>query len=155
MDDIGTEQPIDVQLEFETSTRDLGAGRANFRAGWAASLTWRTAPVDELSIHGSLSDGIVELSDFKIGLDRGDLTAYGEWSLADRTAELQFTSSADFTSFAPAFPGPLGQALSRLDFSNSAPVTTGRVNVRPDAGFSHRYPGRSRLARLHFQRLDL
>ena len=90
-------------------------------------LTWRSAPVDELSIHGSLNDGVVELSDFKIGLDRGDLTAYGEWSLADRTAELQFTSSADFTSFAPAFPGPLGQALSRLDFSNSAPVTTGRV----------------------------
>ncbi len=30
MDDVGTEQPIDVQLEFETSTRDLGGGRANF-----------------------------------------------------------------------------------------------------------------------------
>ena len=37
----------------------------------------------------------MELSDFKIGLERGDLTAYGEWNLADRTAALQFTSSME------------------------------------------------------------
>src|SRR5476651_1863924 len=134
MDDIGTEQPIDVQFEFETSTRDLGSGGANFALD-GRRLTWRTAPVDELSIHGSLNDGVVELSDFKIGLDRGDLTAYGEWNLADRTAELQFTSSMDFTTLAPAFPGPLGQALSRLDFSNSAPVTTGRILFDLTQGF--------------------
>ena len=134
MDDIGTDQPIDVQFEFETSTRDLGGGRANFALD-GRRLTWRTAPVDELSIHGSLNDGVVELSDLKIGLDRGDLTADGEWNLADRTADLQFTSSMDFTSLAPAFPGPLGQALSRLDFSNSAPVTTGRVTFDLNEGF--------------------
>jgi hypothetical protein len=134
MDDIGTEQPIEVELEFETSTRDLGGGRANFALD-GEHLTWKTAPVEELAIHGSLNDGIVELTDFKIGLDRGDLTAYGEWNLADRTAELQFTSSADFTSFAPAFPGPLGQALSRLNFANSAPVTTGRVTFDLSQGF--------------------
>ena len=134
MDDIGTEQPIDVQFEFETSTRDLGGGRANFALD-GRRLTWRSAPVDEFSIHGSLNDGIVELSDFKIGLERGDLTAYGEWNLADRTAALQFTSSMDFTTLAPAFPGPLGQALSRLDFSNSAPVTTGRVTFDLQQGF--------------------
>jgi AsmA-like C-terminal region len=133
-DDIGTEQPIDVQFEFETSTRDLGAGRANFSLD-GRRLTWRSAPVDELSIHGSLNDGVVELTDFKIGLDRGELTAYGEWNLGDRNAELQFTSSADFTSLAPAFPGPLGEALSRLDFSNSAPVTTGRVLFDLEQGF--------------------
>ena len=133
-DDIGTEQPIEVQFEFETSTRDLGAGRANFALD-GRRLTWRSAPVDELSIHGSLNDGVVELSDFKIGLDRGELTAYGEWNLGDHNAELQFTSSADFTSLAPAFPGPLGQALSRLDFSNSAPVTTGRVVFDLEQGF--------------------
>jgi hypothetical protein len=134
MDDIGTEQPIDVQFEFETSTRDLGGGRANFALD-GRRLTWRSAPVDEFSIHGSLNDGIVELSDFKIGLERGDLTAYGEWNLADRTAALQFTSSMDFTTLAPAFPGPLGQALSRLDFSNSAPVTTGRILFDWQQGF--------------------
>jgi len=134
MDDIGTEEPIDVQLEFETSTRDLGNGRANFALD-GRHLTWRSAPVDELSIHGSLNDGIVELSDFKIGLERGDLTAYGEWNLAERTAALQFTSSMDFTTLAPAFPGPLGQALRRLDFSNSAPVTTGRVTFDLTDGF--------------------
>ena len=133
-DDIGTEQPIEVQFEFETSTRDLDAGRANFALD-GRRLTWRSAPVDELSIHGSLNDGVVELSDFKIGLDRGELTAYGEWNLGDRNAELQFTSSADFTSLAPAFPGPLGQALSRLDFSSSAPVTTGRVLFDLEQGF--------------------
>ena len=104
MDDIGTEQPIDVQLEFETSTRNLDGGRANFALD-GRRLTWRSAPVDEFSIHGSLNDGIVELSDFKIGLERGDLTAYGEWNLADRIATLQFTSSMDFTTLAPAFPG--------------------------------------------------
>ncbi len=134
MDDIGAEQPIDVQLEFETSTRNLGGGRANFAVD-GRHLTWRSAPVDEISIHGSLDDEIVELSDFKIGLDRGELTAYGEWNLAARTAELQFTSSADFTSLEPAFPGPLGQALSRLDFSNSAPVTTGRILFDLNEGF--------------------
>ena len=134
MDDIGAEQPIEVQFEFETSTRDLGGGRANFALD-GRRLTWRSAPVDEFSIHGSLNDGIVELSDFKIGLERGDLTAYGEWNLADRTAALQFTSSMDFTTLAPAFPGPLGQALSRLDFSNSAPVTTGRVTFDLQQGF--------------------
>jgi hypothetical protein len=134
MDDIGAEQPIDVQLEFETSTRDLGSGRANFALD-GRHLTWRSAPVEEFSIHGSLNDGIVELSDFKIGLERGDLTAYGEWNLADRTAELQFTSSMDFTTLAPAFPGPLGRALNLLDFSNSAPVTTGRVLFDLEQGF--------------------
>ena len=134
MDDVGTEQPIDVQLEFETSTSDLGSGRANFALD-GRRLTWRSAPVDELSIHGSLNDGIVELSDFKVGLDRGDLTAYGEWNLSDRTAELQFTSSMDFTTLAPAFPGPLGQALSRLEFANSIPVATGRILFDLEQGF--------------------
>jgi uncharacterized protein involved in outer membrane biogenesis len=134
MNDVGAEQPIDVQFEFETSTRNLGGGRANFALD-GRRLTWRTAAVDELSIHGSLNDGLVELSDFKIGLERGDLTAFGEWNLADRTAELQFTSSVDFTTLAPAFPGPLGQALSRLDFSNSAPVATGRVLFDLHQGF--------------------
>ena len=134
MNEVGAEQPIDVQFEFETSTRDLGGGRANFALD-GRRLTWRTAPVDELSIHGSLNDGIVALSDFKIGLERGDLTAYGEWNLADRTAELQFTSSMDFTTLAPAFPGPLGQVLSRLDFANSAPVATGRVLFDLREGF--------------------
>jgi len=134
MNDIGAEQPIDVQLEFETSTRDLDGGRANFALD-GRHLTWRSAPVEEFSIHGSLNDGIVELSDFKIGLERGDLTAYGEWNLADQTAELQFTSSMDFTTLAPAFPGPLGRALSLLDFSNLAPVATGRVLFDLEQGF--------------------
>lgn len=134
MNDVGTEQPIDVQFEFESSTRNFDGGRANFALD-GRHLTWRSAPVDEFSIHGSLNDGIVELSDFKIGLERGDLTAYGEWNLADRTAELQFTSSMDFTTLAPAFPGPLGQALSRLNFSNSAPITTGRVLFDLTQGF--------------------
>jgi hypothetical protein len=134
MDDIGTEKPIDVQLEFESSTRDLNNGRANFALD-GRHLTWRSAPVDEFSIHGSLNDGVVELSDFRIALDRGDLTAYGEWNLSDRTANLQFTSSMDFTTLAPAFPGPLGQALSRLDFSNSAPVATGQVAFDLTQGF--------------------
>jgi hypothetical protein len=133
-DDVGTEQPIDAQLEFETSTHDLGGGRANFALD-GRRLTWRTAPVDEVLIHGSLNDGIVELTDFKIGLGRGDLTAYGEWNIAERHANLQFTSSADFTILAPAFPGPLGQALSRLDFSNSPPVTTGRIAFNLEQGF--------------------
>jgi len=134
MDDIGAEQPIEVQFEFETSTRDLDAGRANFALD-GGRLMWRSAPIDELSIHGSLNDGLVELSDFRIGLQRGELTAYGEWNLGDRTAALQFTSSMDFTTLAPAFPGPLGQALGRLDFSNSAPVATGRVTFDLQQGF--------------------
>ena len=134
VDDIGTEQPIDVQFEFETSTHDLGGGRANFALD-GRRLTWRNAPVDEFSIHGTLNDGVAELSDFKIGLQRGELTAYGQWDLASHTAALQFTSSADFTSLAPAFPGPLGQALSRLDFGDSFPTTTGRVLFDFQQGF--------------------
>jgi hypothetical protein len=126
VDDVGTEQPIDVQLEFEASTRELGNGRANFALD-GRRLTWRTAPVDELSIHGSLNEGVVQLDDFKIGLERGELSAYGEWNLANRNAVLQFTSSMDITTLAPAFPGPLGQALSHLAFPNSVPVMTGRV----------------------------
>ena len=47
VDDIGTEQPIDVQFEFETTTHDLGGGRANFALD-GRRLTWRDAPVDEL-----------------------------------------------------------------------------------------------------------
>jgi hypothetical protein len=134
MDDVGTEQPIDVQLEFESSTRDPGSGRANFTLD-GRNLTWRSAPVDEFSIHGSLADGVVELSDFKIGLDRGELSAYGEWNLADRNANLQFSSSMDFTTLAPAFPGPLGQALSRLEFPNNSPSMTGRVLFDLEEGF--------------------
>ena len=43
MEDIGTERPIDVELEFKTSTKDLGGGRANFILD-AEHLTWRSAP---------------------------------------------------------------------------------------------------------------
>jgi hypothetical protein len=134
VDDIGTEQPIDVQFEFETSTHDLGGGRANFELD-GRHLTWRTAPVDEFAIRGTLTDGVAELTDFKIGLQRGELTAYGEWNLGNHTAALQFTSSMDFTTLAPAFPGPLGQALSRLDFGDSVPTTTGRVLFDLQQGF--------------------
>jgi hypothetical protein len=134
MDDIGTERPVEVELEFETSTHDLGAGRANFALD-AQHLTWRTAPVDEFTVHGSLSEGVVTLSDFKIGLARGELTAYGEWNLAERSAELQFTSSMDFTALAPAFPGPLGQALSKLDFPYESPAMTGRILFDLQQGF--------------------
>ncbi|HEY0257866.1 MAG TPA: hypothetical protein VGC39_10525, partial [Candidatus Methylacidiphilales bacterium] len=133
-DDVGTERPINVELEFETATRDLAGGRANFSLD-GQHLTWRTAPVEEFSIHGSLSDGVVTLNDFKIGLERGDLTAYGEWNLAERSAELQFTSSMDFTTLAPAFPGPLGQALGKLDFPAMAPAMTGRVLFDLQQGF--------------------
>ena len=124
--DVGTARPIDVDLEFELSTHDLGAGRANFVLD-GQGLTWRSAPISELSVHGSLSDGVVELSDFKIGLERGDLTAYGEWNIDERSAELQFTSSGDFTSLQPAFAGALGRALGKLDFPNDPPGMSGRV----------------------------
>lgn len=134
VDDIGTEQPIDVQFEFETSTRDLGGGRANFALD-GRHLTWRTAPVDEFSIHGTLNDGVAELTDFTIGLERGELSAYGDWNLGDHTAALQFTSSMDFTTLAPAFPGPLGRALALLDFGDSTPVMTGRVLFDFQQGF--------------------
>jgi hypothetical protein len=134
MHDIGVEHPIDVELEFATSTSDLGGGRANFVLN-GERLTWRSAPVNEVSIRGSLSDGVVELSDFKIGLERGELSAFGEWNLADRSARLQFTSSMDFTTLAPAFPGPLGEALSRLDFPNSPPAMTGQILFDLQQGF--------------------
>jgi hypothetical protein len=124
--DVGTARPIDVDLEFETATHDLGGGRANFSLD-SRDLTWRTAPIEEFSLHGSLSEGVVDLNDFKIALERGELTAYGEWNIAERSAELQFTSSADFTSLAPGFTGALGQALRRLDFPNNPPGISGRV----------------------------
>jgi hypothetical protein len=133
-DDIGTESPIEVELEFETSTHDLSGGRANFMLD-GRHLSWRGAPVDAISIYGILSDGVVTLNDFKIGLERGDLTASGEWNLGDHSAELNFTSSMDFTTLAPAFPGPLGQALSRLDFPGVAPAMTGRVLFDLREGF--------------------
>ncbi len=134
MDDVGTERPVNVELEFETSTHDLVGGRANFALD-GENLTWRSAPVEEFAIHGSLSDGVVTLNDFKIGLARGDLTAYGEWNLAEHSAELQFTSSMDFTLLAPAFPGPMGQALSKLDFPYVSPTMTGRVLFDLKEGF--------------------
>jgi len=134
MDDVGTERPIHVELDFESATRNLAAGQANFVLN-GRQLTWRSAPVDELSIHGSLSDGIVTLSDFKIGLGRGDLTAYGEWKLADRSGQLQFTSSMDFTALSPAFPGPAGQMLSKLDFPGASPSMTGLILFDLQQGF--------------------
>jgi len=132
--DIACPQPLDVQLEFETTTRDLVGGRAEFSIE-GENMTWRGAPVDEFGIHGTLADGVVDLNDFKIGLDRGELTAYGEWSLADHSAELQFTSSMDFTTLAPAFPGALGNALARLNFPQDAPSMTGRVLFDLHEGF--------------------
>jgi hypothetical protein len=132
--DIGGAQPLQVQLEFDTTTRDLTGGRANFSIE-GQNLTWRSAPIDSFGIHGTLGDGIVNLNDFKIALNRGDLTAYGEWNLADHSAMLQFTSSMDFTTLAPAFPGPLGNALGHLDFPGDAPSMTGRVLFDLREGF--------------------
>ena len=134
-DDVGTEQPIDVQLEFETSTRDLGAGRANFALD-GRHLTWRSAPVDELSIRGSLNDGVAEMSRLQDrprarridGLRRME-------SRRPHRCALQFTSSMDFTTLAPAFPGALGQMLTRLDFGDSVPLTTGHVLLDLQQGF--------------------
>jgi hypothetical protein len=132
--DIGGPQPLAVQLEFETTTRDLPGGRANFSVD-GQDLTWRDAPISEFAIHGTLGDGVVNLNEFKIALDRGELSAYGEWNLGDHSAELQFTSSMDFTTLAPAFPGSLGNALGRLDFSNAPPSMTGRVLFDLREGF--------------------
>jgi len=124
--DLADPQPLDVELDFETTTRDLVGGRADFSVD-GQNMTWRGAPIDDFGIHGTLGDGVVNLNEFKIGLERGELTAYGEWNLADHSAALQFTSSMDFTTLAPAFPGALGNALSRLDFSQDAPAMTGRI----------------------------
>ena len=134
--DLDAPQPLDVELEFETTTRDLAGGRANFSIE-GQNMTWRDAPIDDLGIHGTLGDGdgVVNLNDFKIGLDRGELTAYGNWNLNDHAAELQFSSSMDFTTLAPAFPGALGNALSRLDFPQDAPSMSGRVLFDLHAGF--------------------
>jgi hypothetical protein len=132
--DIVSPQPLDVQLEFETTTHDLVGGRANFSIE-GQNLTWRSAPIEEFGIHGTLGDGVVNLNDFKIGLDRGELTAYGEWNLGDHAAELQFISSMDFTTLAPAFPGALGNALDRLEFPQDAPSMTGRVLFDLREGF--------------------
>lgn len=132
--DIGGAVPLQMQLEFETTTKDLIGGRANFSIE-GQNLSWRGAPIDDFGIHGTLGDGVLNLNDFKIGLDRGELTAYGEWNLGDHSAELQFTSSMDFTTLAPAFPGPIGNALGRLDFPNAAPSMTGRVLFDLHEGF--------------------
>ncbi len=132
--DLASPQPLDVELEFETTTRDLTGGRANFSIE-GQNMTWRGAPIDEFGIHGTLGDGVVNLNDFKIGLERGELSAYGEWNLGDHSAELQFTSSMDITTLAPAFPGALGNALNRLDFPQDAPAMTGRVLFDLRAGF--------------------
>jgi hypothetical protein len=126
MRDLGGERPIDIQLDFESATQHLSSSRANFIIE-GNHLTWRGAPVEELSIHGSLHDDTVDLSDFKVAAPRGDLSAYGEWNIQKHTAQLQFTSSMDFTTFAPAFSGAAGAALSKLDFPNVAPSMSGRI----------------------------
>jgi hypothetical protein len=132
--DLSSDQPPEVQLDFETTTRDLTGGRANFSVE-GQNMSWRGAPIEDFEIHGNLDENIVNLNDFKIGLDRGELTAYGEWNLTDRSAELQFTSSMDFTTLAPAFPGPLGNALGKLDFPQASPSMTGRVLFDLREGF--------------------
>ena len=126
MRNLGGDRPIDIQLDFETATQHLSSSRANFIIE-GNHLTWRGTPVEDLSIHGSLHDDTVDLSDFKVAAPRGDLAAYGEWNLKSRTAQLQFTSSMDFTTFAPAFSGAAGAALTKLDFPNGAPSMSGRV----------------------------
>ena len=83
--------------------------------------------MDEFSIHGSLNDGVVELSDFKIGLERGELTAYGEWNIADRSAELAVHFLDGFHDAGARFSGSAGAGLEPARFSQFAPVMTGRV----------------------------
>jgi hypothetical protein len=132
--DLATPEPLDLELEFETSTHDLVGGRATFSLE-GQNMTWRGAPVAELGIEGTLGDGVVNLNDFRIGLDRGELTAYGNWNLAEHAAQLRFSSSMDFTTLAPAFPGALGNALGRLSFPRDAPAMSGRVLFDLHAGF--------------------
>jgi uncharacterized protein involved in outer membrane biogenesis len=132
--DLSAPQPLDFELAFETTTRDLVGGRATFSLE-GQNMTWRGAPVAELGLHGTLGDGVVNLNDFKVALDRGELTAHGDWNLAEHAAQLQFSSSMDFTTLAPAFPGALGNALGLLDFSRDAPSMNGRVLFDLQAGF--------------------
>ena len=126
MGDIKGGRPIEVQLDFETFTQHLPDSRANFLVE-GRDVSWRDAPIGELSIHGSLQNELLDLSSLKVVLNRGDLTAYGEWNIATRTAQLQFVSTMDFTILAPAFSGAAGAALAKLNFPNNPPSMGGRI----------------------------
>ena len=64
IDDIGIEQPIDVQSSSRLRRAISARGRANFALD-GRHLTWRTAPVDEFSIRGTLNDGVVGADRFQ------------------------------------------------------------------------------------------
>jgi hypothetical protein len=114
-DEIKSETPILLRLEFETTTLhpELGKGRFGLLAKGAR---YRSARIEEMVWQGQMQEGLITMDDFHLKLTQGELGASGEWNVVERKARLEFSSNLDFTPLAPAFAGRTRNVLSSLSF---------------------------------------
>jgi hypothetical protein len=126
-DDLDTQHPIRIQVDFAVASATPQDATAHVTVG-AHYVRWRGALIDEISAEAALTGGVATLSDLHIRLARGELTATGEADLAKKRANLEFSSTLDFTPLAVAFPGHVGEALGKLSFTE-LPSLTGRADA--------------------------
>lgn len=126
-DDLDTQRPIRVQIEFGVATANPQDATARVALG-ARYVRWRGVLIDEVAAEATLSGGIATLSDFHVRLDRGELAATAEADLEKKRGSLEFSSTLDFTPLAAAFPGRAGEALAKLAFT-SLPSLSGRLDA--------------------------
>ena len=133
-DDLDTQHPIRVQVEFGVATAHPEDATARVAVA-ARYVRWRGVLIDEVAAEATLANHVATLSDFHVRLDRGELDVTAEADLAKKRAGVEFSSTLDFTPLAAAFPGHVGDALAKLVFTE-LPSLSGRADLGWADGFT-------------------
>lgn len=126
-DELDTEKPIHLQVDFDIPTKDPQTARVEL--GLKTQLIrFRGAQIQEVNLNAHMGDAKVVLDQFQIRLARGEFLMTGQWDLVGRKASIEFNSNLDFSPLAPAFPEPARTAISNLNF-NQLPSFGGQVGL--------------------------
>lgn len=131
--DFEGERPIQLSLEFKTPTLNPENSEATLLLN-AQKSRWRGVQIEELGAVARLEQRRLVLEDIHIQLARGEWVAKGEWDLEERYSRIEFQSTLDWSAFAHAFPGKVGEALKKLSFEDPARCS-GRLRTFFDPDF--------------------
>jgi hypothetical protein len=126
-DDLATEKPISVQVNFNLATAEPNKATADLVIA-SRLFRWRGSQVEELALVARMENETVNLNELRVKLTRGELLASGSALLAQRTAELEFTSDLDFSLMASVFGPQWRDVVGALNFTQ-LPSTAGRLRL--------------------------